>query len=122
MTLLESIWHFLFGWPSVAILIGVAATAVAILEPPAIALVVPRLRSLAIMVAVVAFSLTALMGKFYNDGLAEKQHQLDAGLAREAINGEKAYSDAVRALRSAAPSSVRDDPRNRDNRKLPVSK
>jgi uncharacterized protein involved in cysteine biosynthesis len=122
MTLLESIWHFLFGWPSVAILVGIVATAVAILEPPAIALVMPRLRSLAIMVAVVAFSLTALMGKFYNDGLAEKQHQLDAGLAREAINGEKAYSDAVRALRSAAPSSVRDDPRNRDNGKLPVSK
>src|SRR6266571_5377492 len=73
---IEAIWHFLFGWPSVAILVGVAATLIAVLEPPALDALIPNLRKFAIIVAVVAFSLTAIMGKFYNDGLREIKSQV----------------------------------------------
>jgi hypothetical protein len=113
---LLSLWHFVFGWPSVAILIGAAATAIAVLEPPAIALVVPNLRRSAIIVAVVAFSITAIMGKYYNDGLNEIKAQVDAGLASEAVQGEAAHDDAVHAVDVAGPGGLRDDRWNRDLR------
>jgi hypothetical protein len=111
---LESLWHFVFGWPSVTILIGAAATAVAILEPPALALVIPGLRRLAIIVAVVAFSLTAIMGKYYNDGLNEIKAQVNDGLAREAVQGEAARDDAVHAVDAAGSGGLRNDRWNRD--------
>jgi hypothetical protein len=114
MIWIEAIWHFLFGWPSVAILIGAGATAIAILEPPTIALVIPGLRKLAIMVAVVAFTLTAIMGKYYNDGLNEIKAQVSDGLAREAVQGEAARSDAVHAV--DAPGSTRGMQNDRWNR------
>ena len=121
---IEAIWHFIFGWPSVTILIGAAATAVAILEPPAIALVIPGLRRLAIIVAVVAFSITAIMGKYYNDGLNEIKAQVNDGLAREAVQGEAARDDAVHAVDAAGPGGLRDDRwnRNRERRKPATGK
>lgn len=111
----ESLWHFFFGWPSVAIIVGIIAVVIAFLEPPVVAALIPDLRKWAIAVAVVAFSLTTIAGKYYHDGLAEKQQQLDAALARETANGEAARANAVRSVRAATPSSVRHDARNRDN-------
>lgn len=117
--MLLSLWHFIFGWPSVAILVGAAATAIAILEPPAIALLIPNLRRLAIIVAVVAFSITAIMGKYYNDGLNEIKAQIDAGLAREAVQGEAAHDDALGSVGplSSDRSMFRSDPFNRNRGK-----
>jgi hypothetical protein len=112
--MLEAIGHFLFGWPSLAVLVGIVATLIAIFEPPAIALVIPGLRKLAIFVAVVAFSITAIMGKYYNDGLNEIKAQVNDGLAREAVQGEAARTDAVRTVRAADPDGLRNDRWNRD--------
>lgn len=111
---LEAAWHFLFGWPSVAILIGIGATVVAVIEPPILDKLIPNLRRFAIIVAVVAFSLTAIMGKYYNDGLSEIKAQVDDGLARESVDGEAAHDDAVRAVTSADPRGLRNDRWNRD--------
>lgn len=112
---LEALWHFLFGWPSVAILIGCVAVAVAVLEPPALDALIPNLRKFAILVAVVAFSITAIMGKYYNDGLNEIRAQVDKGLDREAVQGEAARDDAVHAVDAAGPDGLRNDRWNRDN-------
>ena len=116
------VWHFLFGWASVAILVGIGAIVIAALEPPIIAALIPDLRKWAIAVAVVAFSLTTIAGKYYDDGLSEKQHQWDAATAQEAVNGEKARAAAVGSVTAESPSSVRNDPRNRDNWKQPGRK
>ena len=113
---LEAAWHFVFGWPSVTILIGSAATAVAVFLPPTVALVMPGLRRFAVIVAVIAFSLTAIMGKYYNDGLNEIKAQVDAGLAREAVQGEAAHDDAVHAVDAAGAGGLRNDRWNRDLR------
>jgi len=95
---IQSLWHFVFGWPSVAVLVGVACTALAVLEPPIIATIIPDLRKWAIAVAVVAFTFTGIAGKYYNDGLNEKKRQWDEAISREAGNGEAARDDAVRAI------------------------
>lgn len=108
-------WQFIFGWAGFAILIGVSAVAVAIMTPPAIARFIPNLRMTAIIVAITAFSFTTIAGKYYADGLDVKQSEWDQALGREADNGNKARSDAVRTLRDEPPDGVRLDPRNRDN-------
>jgi hypothetical protein len=120
MSAIESAWHFVFGWPAVAVLIGIAATAAAIFsENIIIKFAIPDLRKWAICVAVVAFSFTAIAGKYYNDGLAEKRRQWDADLEREAANGAKILLDAGRDARSDTPDSLRNDSWNRGNRKRP---
>jgi hypothetical protein len=111
---LEAFWHFLFGWPSLAILIGVAASVVAVIEPPAVALLVPNLRKFAILVAVVAFSITAIMGHYYNAGLNEIRAQVNDGLDRETAQGETAHDNAVRAVESAGSRGLQNDRWNRD--------
>ena len=117
---LESAWHFVFGWPAVAVLIGIAATAAAVFsENIIVKFAIPDLRKWAVVVAVIAFSFTAIAGKFYNDGLSEKQRQWDADLAREATSGAKILLDAERAARSDTPDSLRNDSWNRGNRKRP---
>lgn len=120
--MLASLWHFVFGWPSVAILIGAAATAIAILEPPLVAALIPDLRKWAIVVAVIAFSFTAIAGKYYHDGIAELQRQWSESLAKEADQGEQARTDADRTVQSDTPDSVRNDRWNRDNWSKPGSK
>jgi hypothetical protein len=115
---LASIGHFFFGWPSVSILVGVAALVIATLEPPIIAAIIPDLRKWSIAVAVIAFSLTSIAGKYYDDGLTEKQRQWDAAVTRETANGEKARVDAVATIGPvpANRSVFKHDPFNR-NRK-----
>lgn len=114
MNWLSEAWHFAFGWPSVDVLIGAAAIAIAALEPPLIAAVIPDLRKWMICVAVVAFTFLSISGKYYHDGIAVKQAEWDQALAAEAANGEKARSDAVAAVSSEPPDGMRNDPRNRD--------
>lgn len=111
----QAAWHFIASSASVATLIGCGALAVAILEPKFLD-AITDLRKWAIVVAAVAFSYTAIAGKFYNDGLREKQREWNAALARETVNGEKARSDAVVTIGPVPPdrSMFSGDKWNRD--------
>lgn len=111
----NSIWHFLFSSASLATLVGCAAVAIAILTPPIVAAFIPNLRVVALCVAAAAFYSSFVAGKFYDAGLKVKQAQWDAAVAQEAVNGEKARTDAESVIRVEPPDSVRNDPRNRDN-------
>lgn len=122
MNAFASIGHFFFGWPSLAVIVGIVCLVIATLEPPIIAAIIPDLRKWAIAVAVVAFTFTSIAGKYYHDGINERQSQWDAAVAQEAANGEKAHVDAVATVRTKPPSSVRNDARNRDNWKQRGSK
>lgn len=119
---LDSIWHLLFSSFSIANLIGLGAIAVAILTPSLIAAFIPNLRVVAICVAALAFSYSSVAGKFYHDGLVQKQAEWDRAIAAETVNGNKARTDAEHSVRAEPPSSVRNDPRNRDNWKRPSGK
>jgi hypothetical protein len=119
---LASIGHYFFGWPSVSVIVGVVCLVIATLEPAWLASIVPDLRRTAIAVAVIAFTFTAISGKYYNDGLRERQSQWDAAVAQETANGEKARSDAVASVIAEPPSSVRNDRFNRDNWRKPTGK
>jgi hypothetical protein len=122
MTALASVAHFFFGWPSLAVIIGIVALVIATLEPPIVAAVIPDLRRTAIAVAIIAFTFTSIAGKYYHDGLGEKQREWDAAVTQEAANGEKARADAVATVNAESPSSVRNDRHNRDNWKQRGSK
>jgi hypothetical protein len=111
---LEALWHFFFGWPSVTILVGVAAVVIAVIEPPFLDALIPNLRKFAILVAVVAFSITAIMGKYYNDGLNEIKAQVNDGLVRETAQGEAAHDNAVRTVDTAGARGLQNDRWNRD--------
>jgi hypothetical protein len=119
---LESIGHFFLGWPSVSVIVGIVALVIATLEPPVIAAVIPDLRKWAIAVAVVALSLTTIAGKYYDDGLAEKQRQWNAAAAQEIANGNAARAAAVVSVGSVpANRGVFDnDARNRDSKQFGI--
>lgn len=95
---LASIGHFFFGWPSVSVIVGIVALVIATLEPAWLASIVPDLRRTAIAIAIVAFTFTAISGKYYNDGLRERQSQWDAAVAQETVNGDAARKDAVTSI------------------------
>jgi hypothetical protein len=117
--LISEAWHFFFGWAGINIAIGTLATLVAILEPKFLD-AITDLRKWAIVVAVVAFTATGLIGYGYRHGLAERDREHAAALDREIRSGEKAGEDAERALPPTADRSVfRNDPfnRNRDGHK-----
>gem|GEM_PF-4554504 len=118
-TAAQSLWHFVFGWSSLFVLVGIAATAIAILEPKQLD-AITDLRKWAILVAVIAFSATGLLAHGYSNGLAEKQRQWDNALAKEAGNGESARTDAERTVGHDTPDAVRNDGWNRDNWKRPA--
>lgn len=119
---ITELWHFLFGWPGADIVVGICAVAVAVLEPPIIAAIIPDLRKWAICLAVLAFSLTAISGKFFNDGIAVKQAEWNKALAAEAVNGEKDRAAAVAAVGSDDPdrSVFQNDSFNRDAGQQPT--
>jgi hypothetical protein len=110
-----NIWNLVFSSFSLATLIGIAAAAAAVLTPPVLSALIPNLRWIAVYVALGAFTYTYVAGKFYHDGLTAKQSEWDAALAREAVNGETARTDAERSVARDTPDGVRKDPRNRDN-------
>lgn len=121
---IQSLWHFLFGWPSLAIIIGVISVAIAVLEPAWVAKFIPDLRKTAIAVAIVAFTFTSIAGKYYNDGLTEKKRQWDEAISREVASGEQARADAVKSVGPvpANRSVFNNDRRNRDHGKQSGSK
>lgn len=117
---LQSWVNFILSSASITTLIGGAAIVVAILLPKQLDFITD-LRKWAIVVAAVALSYTSIAGKFYHDGLTEKQRQWDAALQREADTSETARADAERTIgpQSSDRSVFRDDPfnRNRDGKR-----
>lgn len=114
----HAIFNFLFGWASIDMLVGFAAVAVAVLEPAIISALIPDLRKWAIATAVVAFTCMGILAHGYSSGLAEKQGEWNAALAKEVSSGAKILSDAERDARSDTPDSLRNDKWNRGSRKL----
>lgn len=120
---LNSTWNFIASSASIGTLIGCAAVAAAVFSQNIIVrFAIPDLRKWAIVVAVIAFGYTAVLGKGYLHGLDVKQAQWNAALAAEAEHGEAARSDAERTVRDATPDELRNDGWNRDNWKRPGSK
>jgi hypothetical protein len=118
MNLIEAAWHFIFGWAGIDMLIGFAALAIALLEPPFVAVLIPNLRTWAIGTAVIAFTCMGCIAYGYNNGLKEKQRQWDAALVRELELGEKARAAAERDVPVATDRGMfRGDPANRDGGK-----
>lgn len=113
----NTIWHFIASTASIGVIVGGCATAVAVLLPKQLDFITD-LRKWAVVVAVIAFSYTLVMGKGYSDGVAVKQAEWDAALAKEVADGNKARADAVRTVPpvSADRGVLRSDPRNRDAR------
>ena len=122
---LNSVWNFVASSASMGTLIGCAAVAVAVFSGNIIVrFAIPDLRKWAIVVAVIAFGYTAVLGKGYVHGLAVKQSQWDAALAAEAIAGDTARSDAVGTI-GPMPSDrrvLRSDPFNRNSGTEPICK
>lgn len=112
-------WNFLFGWAGIDMLIGAACVAVAVLEPPIVAALIPDLRKWAIAGAVVAFTCMGLIAYGYKNGSDEIKRQWDAAITREAAAGNQARSDAVATIGPVPPDRgmFRGDPDNRDSGK-----
>lgn len=121
---LQSFVAFLWSWATVDIVVGITATAVAVLMPPWLTFFIPDLRKWAIAVAVVAFTLTGTIAYGFKNGIDEKQRQWDAALASEATKGEKDRADAERSVGPLTTDrSVFDnDPDNRDRNSSSDSK
>jgi len=113
---IESIWHFIWGWATVDLIVGTVAIVIAILEPPIIAALIPDLRKWAIAVAVVAFTFMGILAHGYQNGLAEKQRQWNEALARDIAKGEADRAAAVAAepADTSDRSVFSDDIYNRD--------
>lgn len=116
---MQSLGAFLWSWASIDILIGCAAVAVAVIEPPWLHRLIPNLRTFAVYTAIVAFTLAGAIAHGYKNGLAEKQRQWDAALVKEVDRGEQAASDAADLVgpMSTDRSLFRGDPFNRDRGK-----
>ncbi len=114
---LHTVWEFVASSASVATIVGCIAVAVAVLLPKQLDFITD-LRKWAIVVAVLAFSYTAVAGKFFNDGIAAKQGEWNAAIAAEAEKGEAARADAVASVPAATAdrSVYAADPWNRDKR------
>lgn len=112
---LQSLGAFLWGWASIDIIVGCVAVAVAVLLPKQLDFVTD-LRKWAVMVAVVAFTLAGAIAHGFKNGLAEKQRQWDAAIAREIDRGEEASRNAADTVgpMSTDRSMFRGDPFNRD--------
>jgi hypothetical protein len=116
-SLVQSVWHFLFGWAGVDMLIGFACVAIAILTPPAVTAFIPDLRRWAIYGAIVAFTLMGAIAYGFKLGQADIQSRWDAALAREFDNGEKARSAAERSVPDTTDRWVFNDDRFNRNRR-----
>lgn len=100
--------NFILSSASLATIIGAVAIAVAVLLPPALAAIVPHLRTLAIYTAIGAFSYTFVAGKFYNAGLQAKQAEWDRAIQRTVNEGEKARDRAEHDIRSDGTGGMPD--------------
>lgn len=113
----HTIWGFIASSASLGVIIGSIATAVAVLLPKQLDFITD-LRKWAVVVAVIAFGYTAVLGKGYNNGLQVKQSEWNAAIQVEADKGEKAHDDAASSVPavSADRSVYVGDPWNRDKR------
>lgn len=114
--MLSAIFNLIWGWFGVATLIGLGAIAVVIFSgwietilPPLLAYPATKLRHYAILVAIAAFSFTAISGRYYNEGIRFKQAQWDDAKAKALKTGNDARSGAERSV----DDGVR-DPRDSD--------
>lgn len=120
---LQSLWGFLWGLASIDMMIGIAAVAVAVLEPKFMDRITD-LRKWAICTAIIAFTFAGAIAHGYKNGLDEKQRQWDNALAREVGDGEAAHDKAVDAV-GPVPASrelLRSDPFNRNRGQQPSGK
>lgn len=112
---LKAAWDFLFGWAGVDLLVGAGCIAVAVLEPPLVAKIVPDLRKWAIAGAVIAFTCMGCTANGYKNGINFTKAQWDAALSREAVGGEAIRGGAVRSVPRTDDRRLFDnDPDNRD--------
>jgi hypothetical protein len=115
LSTLAAVWHFLFGWAGIDMLVGFAAVAVAVLLPKQLDFITD-LRKWAICVAVVAFTLMGAIAHGYKNGFNECKRQWDGALVKETDNGEAARTNAVDSV-GPVPASrelLRSDPFNRN--------
>lgn len=110
LSLLQEGWHFVFGWAGLDILVGAAAVAIAVLEPPIIAAIIPDLRKWAIAAAVVAFTCTGLIAYGYKNGIDEKQAEWDRAKSATIEHTEKVRDSAVRRVARKPSRWVRSRP------------
>jgi NhaP-type Na+/H+ or K+/H+ antiporter len=94
---IHAAWEYIASTATLANLIGAAAVAVAILLPKPLDFITD-LRKWAIVVAVIAFGYSSVLLKGYSDGLAVKQSEWDAAVAREAESNEAARAEAERDI------------------------
>jgi hypothetical protein len=113
----ESLWHFLWGWATVDMIVGGIAVAIAILEPKQLD-AITDLRKWAIVVAVIAFSCMGILAHGYQNGLAEKQRQWNEATAAETVAGNAARTSAVATVGPVPVDRglLRNDPWNRGTR------
>lgn len=108
-------WNYVFGWAGVDFLVGLACVAVAVLEPPIVAKLVPDLRKWAVAGAVIAFTCMGCIAYGHKNGIDFTRAQWDAAIRKEAVNGEAARADAERSIPRTDDRRVFDaDPDNRD--------
>jgi hypothetical protein len=119
---MQSAGAFLWSWASIDIIVGCVAVFIAVVEPPWLHRLIPNLRTIAVYTAVVAFTLAGAIAHGYKNGLAEKQRQWDAALAKEGGQSEKDRADAERAVGPVPTdrSVFRNDPFNRNRNGPPV--
>lgn len=111
-------WNYIFGWAGVDMLVGIAFVAVAVLEPPFVAVLIPDLRKWAIAGAVIAFTCMGCIAYGHKNGIDFTRAQWNAALDRQIVGGEKARDDAVRDI-GPLTSNRRLFDNDRDNRDGP---
>lgn len=117
---MHAFFHLLFGWFGVATLIGCAAVAVAIFSvwidsvmPVVLLPFTTNLRHYAIAVAIIAFSFTAVSGRYYNEGIKIEKAKWDAAVQAAIDKGQKAHDDAEHSV-DTDPDGRLPDNFNRD--------
>lgn len=114
---IKAAWDFCFGWAGIDFLIGLSCIAVAVLEPPIVAALIPDLRKWAVAGAVIAFTCMGCIAYGHKNGIDFTRAQWDAALQREAVQGETERGDSERDIGPVATDRglFRGDQDNRDS-------
>lgn len=109
-------WNYLFGWAGVDFLIGIACIAIALFEPPFVAVLIPDLRKWAIAAAVIAFTCMGCIAYGHKNAIDFMLVRLDEANRHEAVKGEADRTDAERAVGPVGTDRrvFDNDPDNRD--------
>lgn len=117
---IKAAWDFFFGWAGVDFLAGIACVAIAVLQPPIVAKLIPNLRKWAVAGAVVAFTCMGCIAYGHKNGIDFTRAQWDDAVRREGVNGETIRSNAERSVSRTDDRRVFDnDPDNRDRDDVP---